>query len=170
MVLGAGSFFSFPLSAQEGGAPASKIKAVFLFNFTRFIDWPPEAFTSPDDPFVIAIIGNNPFGTYIEESVAGEKVGMHPIVVNRYEDEKDVKECHILYINLQDEDRVRRILKSVEGRGILTVGERPSFTRLGGMVRFYTDNNKIRFEINTEAAKAAQITISSKLLSVAKTY
>lgn len=166
-------FLFFPLSfvhAQQSTVAAEKIKAVFLFNFTRFIDWPPHSFDSDEAPFVIGVIGSNSFVRYIDESVAGEKVGTHPIVVEQFKDARDIRKCHILYINLSDERKIKEAIMAISGRGILTVSDNEDFGKLGGIIRFYTEKNKIRLEINTEAAKTAQLTISSKLLSVAKTY
>jgi hypothetical protein len=161
--------FSTTIDAQKQSATAIKIKSVFLFNFTRFIDWPASSFSSPGAPFVIAIAGDNPFGKYIEETVVGESVGTHPIIVNYVNNENDLLNCHLLYLNYPESARNRQALNSLENRSILTVGESSEFSRWGGIVRFYTEQNKIRLEINTEAAKEAQLNISSKLLSVAKT-
>jgi hypothetical protein len=160
---------SQPLQAQNKAIQEYKVKAVFLYNFTQFIDWPSSAFNSPEEPFVIGIIGEDPFGPYLEEAVAGEKIGLHPIVVRHYTNLKDVGNCHILYINSKDEDWVEKILSSVSQKNILTVSDAPNFNRLGGILRFFTEDNKIRLQINVERSKAVQLNISSKLLSVAKT-
>lgn len=161
--------FSLKVHAQNISAPANKVKAVFLFNFTRFIDWPPAAFKTPDAPFIIGIIpAGNSINTYIEESVAGEKMGNHPIIVKRFEDLTEIDDCHLLYIGIADEKQIQEILASMEYQSVLTVGESPDFNKLGGIIRFHTVKDRIRLEINTEACKAAQLNISSKLLNVAK--
>lgn len=154
--------------AQNKLTPAYQVKAVFLYNFTRFVDWPSTTFTSPQDTFTIGILGKDPFGSYIDETVTGEKLGTHPIKIERYENLKDLINCQILYINIPDQEYVKSILAATSKLSILTVSDEPDFNRWGGMVRFFTESNKIRLEINTNVSKAAQLEISSKLLSVAK--
>lgn len=146
--------------------PDYQVKAAFLYNFTRFISWPPTAFRSANSPFIIGIIGNDPFGHYINEIVRGEKVGNHPIVIQRYYNLKDIVNCHLLFVNR--EQNVRDILSTVGQRNILTVSESDNFTHQGGMISFYKENNKVRFMVNLESSRAANIEISSKLLSIAK--
>ena len=163
-------FSSQLLQAQSDRNSEYRIKAVFLYNFTRFVDWPPTAFSFSTDPFIIGIIGKDPFDTYLEEAVIGEHVGTHPIIIRRIDDWREIPNCHILYINSNDPGRIKTILSSLADRNILTVSESPDFPRLGGIVRFFTEKNKIRIEINALAAKAAQLNISSKLLGVAQVY
>ena len=107
--------------------------------------------------------------SYIEEAVAGEKVGTHPIVVEHYYDKKEIIYCHLLYINYTKEEQIIETIAALANRSILTVSDAPGFNELGGIIRFYTEQNKIRLQINTDVAKLAQLTISSKLLNVAKT-
>jgi len=157
------------VNGQSKTAAEYQIKAVFLYNFTQFIDWPATAYNSADDPFVIGIIGNNPFDHYLEEVVAEEKIGNHPIEVRYYRSIREIGNCHILYINSDDQGYVEKVLSSVAEKNILTVSDAPNFNRWGGIVRFFTEENKIRLQINVEQSKAARLNISSKLLSVAKT-
>lgn len=140
---------------------ANQVKAVFLYNFSQFVTWP----AGDNSPFVIGILGNDPFGSYIESVVEGEKVGGSSIVVQRYTDVKDVKHCHILYIT---KSNAAEVAKKFADQSILTVGEGEEFARSGGIVRFYLDNNKIRLKVNTRLAKEANLQISSKLLRVAE--
>ena len=147
-----------------------QVKAVFLFNFTQFIDWPSTAFKSADEPFVIGIMGDDPFGNYLDETVEGEYIGKHPIVIKRCGDVRSALTCHMLYINSSDREWMRTVLNSVSEKNILTVSDDPYFNKLGGIIRFYTEDNKIRLQINLPRSKEAQLSISSKLLSVAKTH
>ena len=142
---------------------------MFLYNFTRFIDWPSAVLRSPADPFVIGIIGDDPFGDYLDETVTGERVGTHPILVRRMKDISEIGNCHILYIGSHDQEFTRRVLDEVAKKSILTVSDLPGYYRWGGIVRFFTENNKIRFQINVQQSREAELVISSKLLSVAKT-
>ena len=162
----------FTLSTQllygQKPAPEYQVKAAFLYNFTRFIDWPTTAFRSPTSPFVIGIIGDDPFGGYINSTVKGEKVNNHPIIVQRYDNIQDVTDCHMLFISSPATARVKDIVRAIGRRGILTVSDMENFTRHGGMVNFYKENSKIRFEVNVASSRSAQLDISSKLLTVAR--
>lgn len=160
---------AFETLAQDKTAEEYQVKAVFLYNFTQFVDWPSSVFASADAPFVIGIIGDDPFGSYLDDAVAGEKIGTHPIKVKRFNDMRKIAGCQMLFINSSDEDWVASILSAVAGKNILTVGDAPSFNKWGGIIRFYNEQNKIRLQINVAGSKAAQLSISSKLLSVAKT-
>jgi hypothetical protein len=162
--------FTFDQSkSQDAVLPEYKVKSVFIFNFTKFVDWPSTSFESEDSPFIIGIIGNNPFGNYLEETVLGEKVGPHPIVIKRYLDKKDITKCHLLYLGYTDPNRIKDIISYLENKPVLTVSEADGFCNSGGMVQFYTERNKIKLAINSEASKSASLNISSKLLSVART-
>ena len=92
----------FSSSAQKGANSEAKIKAVFLYNFTRFVEWPARSFSSETAPFVIGIIGEDPFGAYIEQAIVGEKVNSHPIVIRRFNSIAEIEDCHILFVNLHD--------------------------------------------------------------------
>ncbi len=114
------------------------------------------------------MLGDDPFGAYLDETVKGEKVNGHPLVIQRYRNIRDVKDCQILFISQSESKRLGEILASLKGRNILTVGDFEGFAKNGGVIRFLTENNKIRFRINLESAKAADLTISSKLLRSAE--
>lgn len=157
---------SFHMKAQTVAARAYQVKAVFLYNFSQFVEWPSTAFSSSNDPFVIGILGNDPFGSYIDETVAGENMMGHPMVVQRYHDVKDITDCHILFINTGGD--IAQVLTALGNRSILTVSDDNNFAKKGGMIRFFTINNKVRLRINPAAAKAANLTISSKLLRLAE--
>jgi hypothetical protein len=157
------------LRAQTNASKEYKVKAVFLFNFTQFIEWPSAAFTSAGSPFIIGILGDDPFGVSMEETVQNEKVGGHPLVVQRYHDIKDMRTCHILFVNSKDPEKIKESLL-VAGRNTLTVSDADGFVKMGGMIRFVTDNNKIRLQVYPDAAKAAELQISSKLLRVSDIY
>jgi hypothetical protein len=144
------------------------IKAQYLYNFTQFVDWPPAAFPSPGSPFVIGIIGEDPFRSAIDHVVAGEKAKGHPIIVQRYASVNDIKNCNILFINRSDSAEVNEILSSLPAKNILTVSDLPNFATMGGIIRFYKEKSKVRLEINLPASKIADLNISSKLLQVAK--
>jgi len=150
--------------AQTPAPPEYQIKAVFLFNFAQFVEWPPKAFSDEQAPIVIGVLGEDPFGSYLDEAVQGEKIGAHPLVARRFRRVEDITACHILFISQSEAGHFASIVPRLKALGVLTVGDFDSFIRQGGMVRFVTVNNKIRLKINVDAAKAAGLTISSKLL------
>jgi hypothetical protein len=156
--------------AQSSPSPQYRVEAAFLFNFTKFIDWPASAFNSPEEPFVIGILGDDPFGNFIDEVVKDEKVKEHSIKIERYADSSNIGKCHLLFINSRKKERVNELLKELTYQNVLTVSNDDNFLREGGMIQFFTEDNKIRVAINTSATKAAQISVSSKLLALARIY
>jgi hypothetical protein len=156
------------IRAQAPVAHEYQLKAVFLFYFSQFVDWPPTAFTSPQAPLIIGILGDDPFGNLLDEAVRGERVNNRAISVRRFRSIEDVADCHILFIALSAPGQIEEALTKLKGRSILTVSDSDNFSHLGGMIRFVTENNKIRLKINLGAARAAGLTISSKLLRPAE--
>ena len=154
-------------AGQTGPTPEYQLKAVFLFNFAQFIEWPASAFPEPDMPLNICVLGKDPFGAYLDETVRGESVSGHPLAVRRYREPEGIAGCHILFVS-RDQGNVRQVLDSLKGRSVLTVSDEDRFATNGGMIRFVTERNRIRLRINLEAARAANLTISSKLLRPAQ--
>jgi hypothetical protein len=155
-------------SAQTAPSKEYQIKAVFLFNFAQFVEWPANAFTGPDSPIVIGVLGESPFGTYLDETVLGEKVNDRPVEVQRYSRVEEIKTCHILFISRSEASHLEQTLVSLKDRSLLVVGDGDDFTRRGGMIRLATIQNKVRLIINVDAAHVANLTISSKLLRSAE--
>lgn len=153
---------------QNHPALEYQIKAVFLYNFTQFVEWPDDAFATADSPLVIGILGSDPFGQYLDNTIVGEAGNGHPLVVERYEEVEDIAACHILFINIADKRKLQNVLSDLEGRNILTISDVQHFARSGGILQFFEERNKIRLRINLEAAKSADLNISSKLLSLAE--
>jgi hypothetical protein len=148
--------------------PEYQIKAVFLFNFTRFVEWPREAFPDEQTPMVIGILGDDPFGAFLDDTVHGESVNGRPLLIQRYRRVEDIKTCHVLFISRSEADRLPEIFASLKGRNLLTVGDVDGFSRSGGVIRLATVQNKVRLRISLNAATAANLTISSKLLRPAE--
>jgi hypothetical protein len=154
--------------AQTPPSRENQIKAVFLFNFAQFVEWPPQAFPETRTPLVIGVLGDDPFGAFLDETVRGEKVNNRPLVVRRYRRVEDIEICHILFISASETAQLDRVLQLLKGRNILTVGGSEGYVSRGVMVGFATEKSKIRLKINVEAAKAANLTISSNLLRPAE--
>jgi len=144
------------------------LKAVFLFNFAQFTGWPANAFDKPDAPLVIGVLGDDPFGALLDDAVRGETVNGRKFVVERYRRVEDIKTCHILFISQSETKRLDKIVRALKDRPVLTVSEIDGSAQRGVRVQFITENNKIRFRINMDSLKDAQLTMSSKLLRVAE--
>lgn len=161
----------FPLFARpaEAATPEEfQVKAIFLYNFVQFVDWPPGSFATPESPIVIGVLGQDPFGGFLDELVRGERVKGRPLVVERYRWPGEIDECHVLFISGSEGSRIEQIAAALRGRPILTVGDWESFARHGGMIHFVLENKRVRLRINLDAARAVGLTISSKLLRSAE--
>jgi len=156
------------VAAQGVRASEYQLKAVFLFNFAQFVDWPAEAFPDSATPLVIGILGNDPFGETLDLTVRDERLGGRPFQVQRYRSVDEIKTCHILFISRSEGARPATILAGLQHRPILTVSDADRFAERGGMIRFVTDRSRIRLQLNLDAAQAAHLTISSKLLRAAE--
>jgi hypothetical protein len=154
--------------ADMTGAREYQIKAIFLFNFVQFVTWPAAAFPGPHTPITIGILGNDPFGPFLEEAVRGEVIDGRSLTIKRFQVIGEVSDSQVLFVSKSEAGRLRQILAALQGTSILTVGETEAFARQGGMINFITVDNKVRYEINVAAAKRANLDISSKLLRLAK--
>ncbi|HJT82382.1 MAG TPA: YfiR family protein [Chthoniobacterales bacterium] len=153
---------------QAGPSPEYQVKAVFLFNLAQFVDWPAEVFPDTRAPLVIGVLGEDPFGAYLDETVRGETVRNHRLILQRFRRISEIKTCHMLFVSHSEAGRLEQIFSAVRGRNILTVGDADDFISRGGMVRLVTERNRIRIRINMESVRAAGLTISSKLLRLAQ--
>lgn len=143
-----------------------QVKAAYLFNFTKFVEWPADAFANNNEPFVVGILGPDPFGHHLTEIIAGESAFSRPIAIRYFNHPGEVGLCHILYINLPEKSV--DILKEMSGKPVLTISDDAGFCERGGAIRFFLENEMIRLEINQKAAQAADLKISSKLLRIAR--
>lgn len=157
-----------PSLADAATAREYQIKAVFLFNFTQFVIWPSGLFADAQAPLIIGVLGADPYGSYLDETTRGEKVGGRPLVVERYRRVEDVANCHVLFISASEAGSMAAILAQLKGRSILTVTDGDAASGQGGIIRFFTENNHIRLRIDVRAAKAAGLEVSSKLLRAAE--
>jgi hypothetical protein len=155
------------MDAEPASLSEYQVKALFLLNFSKYIDWPAEAFAQPDSPIIIGIIGQNNFGDDLVHAVAGKTVNDRKIVIRPLTSESDWAKCHILFISASEKRRVPDILVRLHGLPILTVGETDQFTQQGGVVNFTKRDGKVRLEIDLHAAQQARLQISSRLLNVA---
>jgi hypothetical protein len=158
----------FVAMAQAQVSGEYDVKAAFLYNFAKFVEWPAQVYKTPSDPIVICVLGENPFGRALEDAVMGKSVEGRKLVVRQVHDGKQSGDCQILFICASEKKHWRSILEEVKTSGILTVGETEEFTASGGVISFKLEDGKVRFLINTDAAEQAKLRISSKLLSLAQ--
>lgn len=158
-------FFAAAMRAQQPKPQEYQVKAVYLYNFGRFIVWP----TSPVDqaPFTICILGRDPFGATLDATLAGESIGNRKLLARRITSTLDATSCQILFISSSEESNLREILSAVNKPGILTVSDLPGFTDRGGMIQFVLQDDKVRFQVNLGAAEKSGLMLSSQLLKVA---
>jgi hypothetical protein len=157
------------LPAEAVPAPSEyQVKAVFLFNFARFVDWPAPTFVSEKAPFTLCVYGSDPFGTDLDTVVDGEAVGGRPLAVRRLRDTREFRDCQILYIARDAAHETEQILAALDRNSTLTVSDVEGAVRRGVMIRMMTVGGKIRLRVDVEAARAAHLTISSNLLRSAE--
>ena len=145
-----------------------QVKAAFLYNFAKFVEWPPEAFKSPKDPILVCVFGHSPVGNALEEAIHGKSIAGRPLAYRQVSDAESASPCQILFVGSADSKHFRTLLESLKPMGILTVGEAPGFASDGGVINFKLDDGRVHFEINVDAAEQEQLHISAKLLSLAQ--
>ncbi|MBI3129796.1 MAG: YfiR family protein [Acidobacteria bacterium] len=163
-----GSLCVLGMAVSAGRAQGSlefEVKGAYLLRFGEYVEWPPKALPPPGAPFVIGILGEDPFGGLLDEVVQRRQVQGRPVEVRRIQRVDDIRGVHILYVGSIEEGRWNQILEEVRGKGILTVGEKGP--RRGAAIVFVQVHSKIRFEVDAEAAHLGDVKLSSKLLSLA---
>jgi len=156
-------------SAGVAAAPSEyQVKAVFLFNFSRFVEWPASAFAGPDAPFVVGVFGHDPFGADLDEVVKGETVNGRPLVVRRVNSTADAAACQILFISQTEDQRLGAVLSALDRHSTLTVSDLPGAAQRGVMIRLVTEGGRVRMRVDLESARAAALVISSNLLRSAE--
>jgi hypothetical protein len=156
------------LSAFTPSPNEYQIKADFLYNFAKFVDWPTEALPDTSTSMSLCILGEDPFGIDLEEIVNGKQVNGRELLIKRFEGVHGLDACQILFISSSEKHRLEQIMATLKGSSILTVSETEQFTQLGGIIKFTIEENKVHFEINVDTAEQAGLKISSKLLKLAK--
>lgn len=159
--------FTAGLPQKRAASDENEVKAVFLFNFAQFVEWP-QSKLPPDSAIVIGVLGKDPFGRYLDETVQNEVVNGHPLKVERYSSEQHIRNCHILFINPNRSIRIENVLKTLKGKNTLTVSDATDFAKQGGMIHFINERNRIKLSVNLSSVKDSEISISSKLLSLAE--
>jgi hypothetical protein len=151
--------------AQQSKPEEYQVKAVYLYNFGKFIEWP--ATVPKTESFNICILGRDPFGPILDATLGGEAINNRKLAARRIAATREADGCRILFISSSETARVKEILTAVEKRGVLTVSDMAGFTSSGGMIQFVLKANKVRFEVNLTAAEKAGLVLNSQLLKVA---
>ena len=156
-----------PALAQSGGAPKFReyeVKAPLLLNFMQFVEWPAGASTNAQAPLLIGVLGEDPFGSILEETIKGETIRGRLLAIKRARQIADLTDCHLIFVCRSEETHLREILAALRDCSALTVSDIAPFCRHGGMIGLINEGGRIRFQINQEAAEQSQLKISSKLL------
>ena len=154
--------------ALNPSLPEYRVKAAFLFHFLQFVEWPANAFPDETSPITLCILGDDPFGPVLDQTVGDKTVGNRRIVIRRCQRIEDAGSCHLLFVSRSEIERLPQILARQQGVSSLTVGETDQFVQLCGIINFTVEEGQVRFEINPNAAQRAGVRISSRLLRLAK--
>jgi len=155
-------------SAQADSALEYRVKAAFLYNFAKFVEWPQGSFSSEQAPVQLCLVGRDPFGEVLDLTLEGRTVNGREVVVERNHDLATLGDCHIVFVGRSSGESLARVMQRVGGTGVLTVGESDAFYDLGGIIRFVVDEGKVRFDVNAGEAELASLKVSSQLLKLAR--
>jgi hypothetical protein len=160
---------AFTSSAQTPSQAEYRIKAVFLFNFVQFVQWPPSAFADERAPLVICVVGNDPFGDALDQTVTGESTGTRKLVLRRATDAEKLDSCHMLFVSRSEQTRVGAVLQSIgPSNPVLTVSDIDNFVERGGAIGFFLERNRVRFEISPTEAQRRGLKVSAQLLDLGR--
>jgi hypothetical protein len=157
-----------PAAMSVEGLSEYEVKAAFLFNFTRFVEWPPDAFPTDTTPIVIGLFHSDPFGAALRRVVDGQTVRGRAVEIRVVKSYDEVRACHMVFVSAGEERRIPDLLRSGAVGRVLVVGESAGFAQAGGMMNFVMDGSRVRFEVNLRAATRAGLKLSSRLLSMAR--
>lgn len=155
-------------AADENRADEYRVKAAFLYNFAKFVEWPAQAFKTRSDPIVIGVLGKNPFGDALAEAVSGKTLSGRAFQVREVTDAQQAAGCQILFVSSSERKRLGPLFSRIGNAAVLTVGETDNFASEGGIINFKIDAGSVRLQINVEAARKQQLHISAKLLNLAE--
>jgi hypothetical protein len=159
---------AFPADGAGAEAPTEwEVKAAYLYNFARFVEWPEDPDVAPDRPFVVGVLGRDPFGRVLDDTLSGKSLAGRPIVVRRLEKPEDANTVQILFLSPSVIGALPLILRATQGRPVLTVGDSEGLAERGVILNFRLQDNRVRFEVNLRRADEAHLRISSQLLKLA---
>jgi hypothetical protein len=157
------------LHAQNAKPTDYDVKAAYLYNFGRFVEWPAEVTAAQSGHFTVCVLGQDPFGPSLDTTLAGETIGGKSIVAKRISNPQESDDCRILFLSPMEGGHLKKIVAELDKKAVLTVSDIPQFAQLGGMIQFVLEGKRVRFEVNLAATQRAGLTLSSELLKVATT-
>ena len=158
---------SWRVQAQQPKANEFQVKAAYLYNFGRFVEWPDQNASGKGDGFEICVLGADPFGSTLDATLARETIAGKSVTAKRIAKPQDVDHCRILFISSSEQDHLKEVLMALDNASVLTVSDIPRFSERGGMIGFILDGDRVRFDVNLASAQDARLTLSSELLKVA---
>ena len=158
------------VAARGQEASEYQVEAAFLYHFAKFVDWPAETFPQENSPITIGILGEDPFGDALETTIRNKTIDKHPFRIVHLDMKSlaEAKRCQLLFICPSEKRRLAEILEAVKQVSVLTVSKMERFTEAGGMINFFIEEKKVRFEINDEQARKVGLKISAKLLNLSR--
>ncbi|HEX4003772.1 MAG TPA: YfiR family protein [Candidatus Acidoferrales bacterium] len=164
-VLLAGS--SWRAQGQQTKANEFQVKAAYLYNFGRFVEWPDQNAPDKKEAFEICVLGADPFGPTLDATLASETIAGQSVTAKRISKPQEIDSCRIVFISSSEEGHLKEVLTALDKTSVLTVSDIPRFSERGGMIGFILDGNRVRFDVNLASAQDARLTLSSELLKVA---
>ncbi len=161
---------AIPIGAQVKLNPSVEYqaKAAFLYNFVKFVEWPPEAFQSETSSITVCVFRYDPFGSALDEVIAGQTLNNRRLVVQRTNKLPDLKACQLVFVSDREDKHLPEVLNSLEGASALVVGEGGDFAEHRGGIQFFLENKQLRFAVNVDAVQRARLTVDSRLLALAR--
>jgi uncharacterized protein DUF4154 len=164
------SLLAVLLAASAGGQGLNEyhVKAAYVYNLARFVEWPPESFKRATEPLRLCVLGASPIRPILGEAVQGETIDGRKLEVRQLADTAQAAGCHVVFIASSENQRLPALLRELRPPGTLTVGETEDFLREGGAVNFRLENDKVRIEINLRAVAEQKLRVSPNLLSLVR--
>jgi hypothetical protein len=157
------------LRAQSSKPTDNDVKAVYLYNFVHFVEWPANVTAAKNDSFTVCVLGQDPFGPVLDAALADETISGKSVVAKRISTPEGSGNCQILFMSSAEDGRLKQIIEALNKQAVLTVSDMPKFLQHGGMIQFVMEGKRIRFEVNLTAVQNAGLSLSSELLKVAAT-
>ena len=154
--------------SQSKAGGEYEVKAAFLYNFAKFVEWPDRSFASAQSAFTICVLGSDPFGRTLDDALEGKMIGSRRVTLERVKDAARARQCQMAFVSPSESSHLPEIVDQLRGANVLLVGETDGFAQAGGTIQFTLEADRIRFAINTDAAERAGLRMSSKLLALEK--
>jgi hypothetical protein len=157
-----------PIWAQASPTVEYQVKAAFLLNFAKFVEWPSDAFQSEKAPILFCVFRHDPFGSALDEILQGKTINNREVLARRINDPPDLKSCQLVFLSEPEDSHLPEVLSSLKSTSALVVGESDRFAERGGGIQFFLEEKRLRFAVNVDAVQKARLTVSSKLLALAR--